>query len=43
VAQIGRLLEALWAGGWRAVAACEFEDELPRRGGYRWRGHGEAP
>jgi len=27
------LLEALWRGGCKAVAACDFEDELPARGG----------
>jgi hypothetical protein len=31
---IGKLLEGLWATGWKAVAACDFEDELPRKGGY---------
>lgn len=32
---VGRLLEGLWALGYDAVAACNFEDELPRFGGYR--------
>ncbi|MFE6787841.1 hypothetical protein ACFVFF_36875 [Streptomyces sp. NPDC057680] len=27
------VLETLWCGGWKAVAACDFEDELPARGG----------
>ncbi len=35
VAAVGSLLQALWASGWRAVAACDFEDELPYSGGYR--------
>jgi hypothetical protein len=34
VAMIGTLLEELWQRGDRAVAACDFEDELPRKGGY---------
>ena len=35
-ANVGRLLEALWMQAFTAVAACDFEDELPHRGGYRW-------
>ncbi len=31
VSMIAQLLEALWARGVDAVAACEFEDELPTR------------
>lgn len=34
IACISHLLEALWAQGVNAVASCEFEDELPRKGGY---------
>lgn len=34
VEAVGRLLEGLWRSGCKAVAACEFEEELPRRGGY---------
>lgn len=34
VAVVSRLLESLWAEGWPAVAAADFEEELPRRGGY---------
>jgi hypothetical protein len=30
-----RILEALWAAGGSAVAACDFEDELPHAGGIR--------
>jgi len=34
VAMIATLLEELWQPGNRAVAACDFEDELPRKGGH---------
>lgn len=34
VAMIGALLEELWQRGNQAVAACDFEGELPRNGGY---------
>lgn len=37
IALVSRMLEALWARGWPAVAACDYEDELPDRGGRRWR------
>ncbi|MFM1652488.1 1,4-dihydroxy-6-naphthoate synthase [Brevibacillus sp. B_LB10_24] len=30
---IARMLEALWESGAKAVAACDFEEELPRKGG----------
>ena len=30
------LLENLWALGYKDVAACDFENELPRKGGYRY-------
>lgn len=33
---LSRLLEALWNQNCKAVTACDFEEELPRRGGYRW-------
>jgi hypothetical protein len=32
---IGRLLDRLWSSGFPAVAACDYEDELPHHGGYR--------
>jgi hypothetical protein len=32
---VARILEHLWAQGSRAVAACDFEDELPRNGGFK--------
>jgi hypothetical protein len=31
---IGSLLESLWSSRYGAVAACDFEGELPRNGGY---------
>ena len=31
---VSRILEYLWGLGYTAVAACDFEDKLPRRGGY---------
>ena len=31
---ISQLLENLWASNFNAVAACGFERELPRKGGY---------
>ncbi|MFV6030665.1 hypothetical protein [Streptomyces sp. NPDC056264] len=33
VQAVTSVLEALWHGGFKAVAACGFEDELPARGG----------
>jgi hypothetical protein len=33
VQAVTSVLEALWRGGFKAVAACDFEDELPARGG----------
>jgi len=35
VAFVAQLLEGIWNLGCKAVAACDFEDLLPRRGGYR--------
>jgi hypothetical protein len=32
---VARMLEALWEAGNPAVAACDFEDELPWAGGIR--------
>jgi len=34
---VGKLLQALWDRGLKAVAACDFEDQLPMRGGYKTR------
>jgi hypothetical protein len=34
VASVGVLLDGLWQSGCKAVAACDFESELPRSGGY---------
>ncbi|MFE0790331.1 hypothetical protein ACFW4T_34075 [Streptomyces mutabilis] len=33
VAAVTAVLETLWCGGWNAVTACDFEDELPAHGG----------
>ena len=33
-ALVAALLEAFWAAGWPAVAASDYEDELPHGGGY---------
>jgi hypothetical protein len=33
VQAVTAVLGALWHGGFKAVAACDFEDELPARGG----------
>ncbi len=33
VQSVGSLLERLWNSGFKAVAACEFESELPKMGG----------
>ncbi|MDQ0917060.1 1,4-dihydroxy-6-naphthoate synthase [Paenibacillus sp. V4I5] len=37
VASISLLLECLWTKGFKAVAACDFEELLPRKGGYNYR------
>jgi hypothetical protein len=34
---ITKLLEYLWNKVYQAVAACDFEEELPRKGGYKWK------
>jgi hypothetical protein len=36
VAAVAKLLQALWGAGLEAVAACDFEDDLPRHGGRPW-------
>jgi hypothetical protein len=35
---VARLLRLLWDAGIPAVAACDYEDELPEAGGYKSRG-----
>ncbi len=35
VKSVGSLLEGLWRSAHKAVAACDFESELPRSGGYK--------
>ena len=34
ILNIGNLLEKLWKKSWKAVAASDFESELPKKGGY---------
>ncbi len=34
VALVAQILECFWAQGYAAVAAADFEDELPHQGGY---------
>jgi hypothetical protein len=34
-ALVTRLLDAFWGAGWPAVAACDYEQDLPHGGGYR--------
>jgi hypothetical protein len=36
LAVITNLLEQIWSKGYQAVAACDFEENLPRKGGYKW-------
>lgn len=33
---ISQILEAFWSLSYRAAASCDFEEELPRKGGYNW-------
>lgn len=35
VNSVGLLLEGLWGANCKVVASCDFEDELPRQGGYK--------
>jgi hypothetical protein len=43
VATVAKILTAAWQAGYDAVAACDYEDELPDRGGYpRYRGPAES-
>lgn len=35
VEEISDLLVKLWDAGYKAVAACSYEESLPRKGGYR--------
>jgi hypothetical protein len=34
ISVVSHLLECLWSQGFSAVAACAFEEDLPRRGGF---------
>lgn len=36
ISSVSMLLENLWALGYKVVAACDFENELPRKGDYRY-------
>lgn len=36
ILEISNLLTALWEAGYKAVAACNFEELLPRKGGYNF-------
>ncbi len=35
ISSIGDLLKSLWDKGLKSVAACDFEEELPQKGGYK--------
>jgi hypothetical protein len=35
VESLGKLLKDLWRLGYKAVASCDFESELPQSGGYK--------
>jgi hypothetical protein len=34
ISQVEGILRQLWSRGYPAVAACDYEDDLPNRGGY---------
>lgn len=36
VRDVGALLELLWGSGILAIASCDFEDDLPLKGGYNY-------
>jgi hypothetical protein len=38
IGEISKLLTELWDSGFKAIASCDFEDELPRKGGYNFEG-----
>ncbi|QAA33369.1 1,4-dihydroxy-6-naphthoate synthase [Clostridium manihotivorum] len=35
ILSVSQLLEGLWGVGYKAVASCDFEVDLPRSGGYK--------
>ncbi len=35
IKMVADILEHLWSRGYPAVAACDYEDELPHKGGYK--------
>jgi len=39
IALVAQILQCLWSRGYAAIAASDFEDELPNRGGYRAHEH----
>lgn len=34
ISEIGNLLEYLWSNKFKAIASCDFEEDLPNKGGY---------
>lgn len=38
IQHVADLMEKMWQEGWKAVAACDFEDKLPQKGGYHQNG-----
>jgi hypothetical protein len=36
ISDVSKLLEELWSMEYNAVAACDFEEKLPRKGGYNY-------
>lgn len=36
ITEISKILTKLWDSGYKAVASCDFEEELPRKGGYNF-------
>lgn len=38
VVEISNLLIKLWDAGYKAIASCDFEELLPRKGGYNFDG-----
>ena len=36
ISNVATLLEKLWSMEFKAIAACDFEEELPRKGGYNY-------
>jgi hypothetical protein len=34
---ISRILKNFWSKGYQAIAVCDFEEDLPRKGGCKWK------